>query len=123
VVSDGCGAYKHGVSKHFWDKIRMGKTTYIRKPGLRARYGGDLSNNMIERVHSTLKERIKTMRGFGSHTGATNIMTGLIIHLNFIRPHSSLRRQTPAQATGLKIPTLEHGWGDLIQWAHASPMG
>ncbi len=77
---------------------------------------GKLSNNVIERFHNTLKERIKIMRGFGSEKGAENVLDGFVIQYNFMRPHTTLRGKTPAQAAGMDLP-IEHGWGDFIQWA------
>jgi len=88
--------------------------------GLRARIG-KLSNNIIERFHNTLKDRIKTLRGFGSKDVARNSLDGFVIQYNFIRNHMTLGR-TPAQATGLNLP-FERGWGDLIQWALLLPQG
>jgi transposase-like protein len=82
---------------------------------LRAR-DSKLSNNIIERFHNTLKERIKVMRGFGSGKGAENVLYGFVIQYNFMRPHTTLYGRTPAEAAGLKLP-VEHGWGDFIQWA------
>lgn len=65
-ITDCCGVYEKGVSKHFWGKLRMGDCKYVRKPGLRAREG-KMSNNIIERFHNALKERFKTTRWFKSH--------------------------------------------------------
>ena len=89
IVTDGCGVYEKGVSKHFWGKVRMGDCKYIRKPGLRAREG-KMSNNIIERFHNTLKERVKTMRWFKSFKGAGNALDGFVIQYNFLRPHMAL---------------------------------
>jgi putative transposase len=114
IVTDGCGAYKYGVTKAFWRKVLRGETTYIKKVGLRARIG-KMSNNIIERFHNTLKDRVKTLRGFGSKDGARNALDGFLIQYNFLRNHTTLGR-TPAQATGLN-PPIKKGWGDLIQWA------
>jgi putative transposase len=115
VVTDGCGAYKKGISKNFWDKIRMGACKVIRRPGLKAR-DGKLSNNVIERFHNTIKERYKVLRGYGSYGGAANMLDGFVIQYNFLRPHMSLDYKTPAEAAGLVLPS-RNGWGDLIQWA------
>ena len=75
-----------------------------------------MSNNVIERFHNTVKERIKIMRGFGSKKGAINCLDGFTIHYNFIRKHMGLNGKTPAEVTGLKY-NAKNGWGDLIQWA------
>jgi transposase-like protein len=115
IVTDGCGAYEKGISGNFWNKIHMGECRYVRKPGLRALVG-QLSNNIIERFHNTIKERTKTTRWFKSDSGAGNWLDGYVIQYNFLRPHTSLGGWTPAQAAKLNLP-IENGWGDLIQWA------
>ena len=115
IVTDGCGAYRRGVSKTFWRKVQLGECTLIQKEGLRARVGR-LSNNVIERFHNTLKDRVKTLRGFGSRNGAVNALDGFIIQYNFLRRHMALVGRTPAEKAGIRLP-IENGWGDLIQWA------
>ncbi len=115
VVTDGCGAYRRGLSKNFWGKICMGACKVIRRPGLRAREG-KLSNNIIERFHNTIKERYKVLRGYGSLRGAMNMLDGFVIQYNFLRPHMSLDYKTPAEMAGLDL-AFRNGWGDLIQWA------
>lgn len=114
IVTDGCGVYRRGVSKTFWRKVQLGECKLVQKQGLRARIG-ELSNNIIERFHNTLKDRIKILRGYGSLQGARNALDGFVIQYNFLRPHMSLLGRTPAKAAGLRLP-IEHGWGDLIQW-------
>jgi len=115
IVTDGCGVYRRGVSKTFWRKVQLGECKLVQKQGLRARIG-ELSNNIIERFHNTLKDRIKILRGYGSLQGARNALDGFVIQYNFLRPHMSLLGRTPAGVAGLRLP-IENGWGDLIQWA------
>lgn len=115
IVTDGCGVYRKGVSKFFWRNVQLGECKLIQKQGLRARVG-TMSNNLIERFHNTLKDRTKTVRGFGSKHGAGNALSGFVIQYNFLRPHMALRGDTPAIAAGIRLP-IENGWGDLIQWA------
>jgi len=115
IVTDGCGVYRRGVSKTFWRKVQLGECKLVQKQGLRARVG-ELSNNIIERFHNTLKDRVKILRGFGNHSGARNALDGFVIQYNFLRRHMALIGRTPAEAARLKLP-IENGWGDLIQWA------
>ena len=117
IVTDGCGAYRKGVTKAFWRKVQLGECTLIQKEGLRARVG-KLSNNVIERFHNTLKDRVKTLRGFGGREGASNALDGFVIQYNYLRKHTALAGRTPAEKAGLKLP-FENGWGDLIQWSNA----
>jgi len=73
-------------------------------------------NHPIERLHNTIRERTKVMRGFhGRIESAYAIMKGLEINYNFNRRHMSLGNKTPAQ---IAIPNLELGmnkWLDLIK--------
>ncbi len=69
----------------------------------------------IKSHHSLLKDRYKTMRGFkGIRTGQT-ILDGWKIYYNFVRPHSSLDEQSPAQVAGIHIPNINNRWLWLIE--------
>ena len=73
-------------------------------------------NHPIERLHNTIRERTKVMRGFhGCLESAYAIMKGLEINYNFNRKHMALNSKTPAE---IAIPQLELGinkWLDLIK--------
>jgi putative transposase len=73
-------------------------------------------NHPIERLHNTVRERTKIMRGFhGCIDSAHAIMKGLEINYNFVRKHLALSGKTPAE---MAIPSLELGvnrWLDLIK--------
>ncbi|MBI2452281.1 DDE-type integrase/transposase/recombinase [Candidatus Pacearchaeota archaeon] len=73
-------------------------------------------NHPIERLHNTIRERTKTMRGFhGCLESAHAIMKGLEINYNFIRKNLALDGKTPAE---ISIPQLKLGinrWLDLIK--------
>jgi len=77
-----------------------------------------VNNNVIERVNGTIRDKVKVMRGFKSIEGANAIMSGFIVHYNFIRPHMSLNGLTPAQASGINLG-LNGGnrWAELIKLA------
>ena len=73
-------------------------------------------NHPIERLHNTIRERTKVMRGFhGCLESAYAIMKGLEINYNFNRKHMALNSKTPAE---IAIPQLElriNKWLDLIK--------
>ena len=73
-------------------------------------------NHPIERLHNTIRERTKVMRGFhGCIESAYAIMKGLEINYNFNRKHMALEDKTPAEVA---IPELKLGvnkWLDLIR--------
>lgn len=52
---------------------------------------------MIERLHGTIRQRNKVMRGLGDIETAQTMMDGLRIYYNFMRPHMALGGKTPAQ--------------------------
>ena len=55
-------------------------------------------NYPIERLHNSVRHRIKTFRGFhGSVNSANSIMKGFKIHYNFIRSHLALKGKTPSE--------------------------
>jgi len=59
------------------------------------------TNNRIERLNSTLRERVKVTRGW--KTAKTPIAEGQRIQYNFVKPHMALEGNTPAQVAGLEI--------------------
>jgi transposase-like protein len=64
-------------------------------------------NYPIERLHNSIRERTKTMRGFHGCIKSTHaIMKGLEINYNFNRQHMFLEKKTPAEIT---IPQLKLG--------------
>jgi hypothetical protein len=67
-------------------------------------------NNSIERMHGSLREREKVMRGLKSME--TPFIEGNRIYYNFIRPHMGLKGSTPAEAAGIGI---NGGWEGLIK--------
>jgi len=47
-------------------------------------------NHKVERMHSNIRARTKTFRGFGSIEGANAIMKGYETYYNFIRKHQAI---------------------------------
>lgn len=110
IVSDGLAAYEEAIKKVFlsW---RIPHTTHISSVGLKARQ----TNNVIERLHGTLKDRLKPMRGLKKTYSANAILSGWFVYYNFLRPHETLDGVTPAEVCGIKFNfTHENGWFDLI---------
>jgi transposase-like protein len=106
IVTDGLLSYQAAYDRTF----AKNHTTHIRSP----RFIDKTNNNIVERLHSTLKTRTKVMRALDGTKSSDSIIDGLKIDYNFIRPHSSLSGLTPAEAAGL--PSLgKNKWKTLIQ--------
>jgi transposase-like protein len=92
VVTDGLRAYQDAITKEFYT-MKAPRTEHVRIPNIR----DHSNNNMIERLHGTIRQRSKVMRGLDGMETAQTMMDGLRIYYNFIRPHTALDGKTPAQ--------------------------
>jgi transposase-like protein len=111
VVTDGLRAYQDAISKEFYT-MKAPRTVHVRIPNIRDRS----NNNMIERLHGTIRQRNKVMRGLDEETTAQTMMDGLRIYYNFIRPHMALNGQTPAQQAEIDVDSSQN-WLSLIKKA------
>jgi transposase-like protein len=110
VVTDGLRAYEHAITKEF-RTMKAPRTEHIRVPNIRNRS----NNNMVERLHGTIRERNKVMRGLDDEKTAQTIIDGFRIYYNFIRPHMSLSGKTPAQQAKLNLKLGQNKWLSLIR--------
>lgn len=100
VRTDGMPDYRRSVGNELW--FRSGSEVvnpHVRVPSIRARN----SNNLVERLNGTEKDRLKVMRGLHGRRGPGTLVEGLRVHYNLVRPHSKLGT-TPAAAAGLPRP-------------------
>lgn len=108
IVTDSLPTYPRIIRRVF----------YSNRPSERVKHthsdSGFRPNQLIERWHGTLEDRITAMRGLKSPT--SQVPRGFVIDYNFLRPHLSLGGITPAQAAQISLP-LNDGWGDLMTWA------
>lgn len=110
IYVDGLPAYGKAYSKVFWTMRKADRPELIRKVGLRAVN----SNNSVERLHGTLKDRIKPMRGLKGMETVRGLLEGWVVHYNYVREHQTLKGKTPAQASGIEI---ENSWHTLVNEA------
>ncbi|MEM2918866.1 MAG: hypothetical protein QXY62_05155, partial [Candidatus Altiarchaeota archaeon] len=69
----------------------------------------------IERLHNTIRDRTKIMRGFhGSLESAKAIMKGFEIYYNFIRKHQGIGK-TPAEKDVPELILSTNKWLSLIR--------
>jgi transposase-like protein len=116
VFSDGMVSYPRAIRKEL--AYRAGDqvvSPHKRVPSIRA----PESNNLVERLHGTEKERIKVMRGFDNERGTGALMEGFRAHYNLVRTHQALGT-TPGVAAGF-APIQGFRWAELLKCAAQVP--
>ena len=81
----------------------------IAKAGIRKPYA---TNNRIERVNGTIRERVKVQRGWKNPM--SKIAEGQRIHYNFVMSHESNAGQTPADRAEVGVQG-EDKWLGLLR--------
>jgi len=109
VFVDGSNSYDRAFNKVFFTIHKSGRPCLVKRVGIKARE----TNNIVERLHGTLKDRLVPMRGLKSTKTAKILLDGYVVNYNYVRKHSSIKK-TPAQAAGLDIT---NGWSELIDRA------
>ncbi len=104
---DGSNQYDQAFNTVFWSRYKVSRPELVKRIGIRSRE----TNNMVERLHETVKERTRPMRGFKNQDSAKSILTGYVVNYNFARPHLSLNGKTPAQQAGIEVK----GWKALVE--------
>jgi transposase-like protein len=111
LITDGLQSYHKAFNREFYD---MHKTCeHVRAEGLTARS----NNNKVERLHNTVRERTKVMRGLHNNKTATAFNDGFKAYYNFIRPHQALNGKTPAEVAGVDLKLGKDRWKGLIKQA------
>jgi len=67
------------------------------------RFTDEVNNNIVERLQGTIRERDKVRRGMDGQITGQDLIIGLRIYYNFIRPHMSLNGKTPAEEAGINL--------------------
>lgn len=116
VVHDGLQSYNEAFDKEFFT-LKGPRTMNIRSVGQR----DEGLNQSIERIHNTIREREKVMRGMDSDRTAQILTDGIRINYNFIQPHMGLDGKTPAQVAGLDLQLGGIRWKELIKRAISRP--
>jgi transposase-like protein len=104
VFTDAHQSYFDAVGFAFRGK----NVEHIAKAGIKKPYA---TNNRIERMNGTLRERVKVQRGW--KTMKTPLAEGARIHYNFVKPHQALNGQTPAQVAGVGVQGDK--WLELLE--------
>lgn len=110
IYCDGLPAYVDGYNKVFWTMRKETRPELVRKVGIRAVH----NQNSVERLHSTLKDRLKPTRGLKDEKTVRTLLEGWVVHYNYVRKHQTLKGRTPAQASGI---TVKGDWYNLVKEA------
>jgi putative transposase len=105
MVTDGLASYKGAFNKELYDHHQS--CSHIADVALQ-----ESLNNVLERMHGSIREREKVIRGLKVED--TPIIPMNQIYYNFIRPHSALDGKTPAEAAGVGI-VWENKWEGLLK--------
>ncbi len=110
VFVDGSHIYNSAFNKVFYTMRKDTRPELVQRVGINARK----TNNIVERLHGTLKDRTRPTRGLKDFKSTRSILEGYTVHYNFVRPHQSLKGKTPAQASGIK---MKNDWHLLVKEA------
>jgi transposase-like protein len=72
-------------------------------------------NNPIERLHNTEKQTTKTFRGFDNFESTKRFFDFNRVYYNFVRRHTSLGKNTPAEAAGIFLELKRNRFLSLIE--------
>jgi transposase-like protein len=109
IYCDGLPAYVDGYNKVFHTMKKEGRPELIRSIGIRNIH----NQNAVERLHATLKDRLRPTRGLKDFETVKTLLDGWVVHYNYVRRHQTLK-MTPAQASGLNV---EPDWNKLVKEA------
>jgi len=112
IITDGLKSYKKAIDDEF-HTVKC-DTIHIGNVGIRGKHAGKdiFDNNLVERLHGTIRERNKTQRGLKDEYSA--FIRGHQVYYNFIRPHTSLFDNTPAEIAGVNLNLGNKRWENLL---------
>jgi transposase-like protein len=112
IVTDKLQAYRRAFNKEFYVNEKS-RPMHVRLKNIRQ----GTNNNIVERLHGTVRERTKVMRGLDNEESARRIIEGHRIYYNHIRPHMALNGKTPAEVAGLDLHLKGNKWERIIKKA------
>ncbi|MEK6896639.1 MAG: DDE-type integrase/transposase/recombinase [Nanoarchaeota archaeon] len=114
VTTDGLQGYERVLKKSFGLKTYWNhKSPIIHNVVIASERG---FNHKIERLHNTIRDRTKIMRGFhGSLESARAIMKGMEIYYNFVRKHQGIDNKTPQEEAIPELSLSTNKWLSLIK--------
>jgi transposase-like protein len=112
IVTDKLPAYKQAITTEFFT-VRKPRTEHVKLKNIKE----GTNNNIVERVHGTIRERLKVMRGLDHDESAKTMLEGNRIYYNYLRPHQALNGKTPAEKAGIDLQLEGNKWEELIKRA------
>jgi transposase-like protein/RNase P subunit RPR2 len=116
IITDKLPAYTQAIKKEFFT-LRNPRTKHVKLKSIRE----GTNNNIVERLHGTIRERTKVMRGLDNDRTAQTMMDANRIYYNYLRPHQTLNGHTPAEKAGIDLQLEGNKWEDLIRKAQHNP--
>ncbi len=117
LITDKLPAYQKAARKIFGNK-----TYHKCDAGIRSKRVGPSgkknhanfhpSNNKMERLNGTIRDREKTFRGLSAYD--TAVFDGMKVHYNHVRGHDALKNKTPAEVAGISTEGANK-WKTIIQ--------
>lgn len=96
-VIPGLWSYDEAFQKEYFTlknpRVKNIRSVSVRNQGL---------NSLVERLHGSIRDREKTMRGMQKKESAQKIAEAMRIHYNYCREHSTLGK-TPAEKAGVQL--------------------
>ena len=109
LVSDGLSSYNEAHNKVFAAKNPLDKySVHLSDASINNKKH---NNNLQERANGTFRTFQRPRRGITN--AESPLIKGFFVYYNFIRPHSSLGKRTPAEAAGIIIHGLNK-WETII---------
>ena len=105
MVTDGLQSYKGAFNSEFYEHHQSCK--HVADVALQ-----ESLNNVLERMHGSIREREKVIRGL--KVDDTPIIPMNQIYYNFIRGHQALGGKTPAEMAAIGV-TGENKWEELLK--------
>ena len=114
ITTDGLKGYERVLKKSFGLKTHWNhKSPIIHNVVIASERG---FNHKIERLHNTIRDRTKIMRGFhGSLESEKAIMKGMEIYYNFVRKHQGIDNKTPQEEAIPELTLSTNKWLSLIK--------
>ncbi len=109
IYCDGLPAYVESYNKIFRTLRKDTRPELIRSVGIRNVH----NQNSVERLHGTLKDRLRLTRGLKGEETVRTLLEGWVVHYNYVRKHQTIK-MTPAQASGID---MKPDWNVLVKEA------